>query len=352
MPRTRSIAWSELKLGIVGIATLALLSLVVVAIGGQGGFAWQRYPLKARFNQVGGLKTGAVVRLNGKEVGKVTDIEFAGAQVDVTIGVSNTVRHLITTQSQASLGSLSLLGEPIVDIKAAADGNPLPDWAYLSVDQTGMFSDLTQSAAQNLQQVGNLISDIREGRGTIGKFFTDPTLYNEMRDLATSASTVAMYLRQGRGTLGRLTQDPAAYNELTAALQRIHAITDKMDTGEGPLGRLLNDKAMASSLAGTTSNMEEITGRLNRGEGTAGKLLTDQQLYSRFTSVAARLEQLMAGVEAGEGTAGSLLKDRQLYENMNQAASELRALIGEIRKDPKKYSERTGQYFLTLGRHD
>ena len=337
MPRTRSIAWSELKLGIVGIVALALLSLVVVAIGGQGGFPWQRYPLKARFNQVGGLKTGAVVRLNGKEVGKVTDIEFAGAQVDVSLELSKSVRSLVTNDSVASLGSLSLLGEPIVDVKASVQGAPLGDWAYLKVDQTGMFADLTQSAAQNLEQVGKLISDIRDGHGTVGKFFTDPTLYNEMRDLAASASTVASYLRQGRGTLGRLTQDPAAYNELRAALERIHAITDKIDTGDGAIGRLLNDKAMANSLAGTTTNMEQITGRLNRGEGTAGKLLTDQELYARFTNVATRLEQLVSGVEAGEGTAGSLLKDRQLYENMNQAASELRVLIAEIRKDPKKY---------------
>jgi phospholipid/cholesterol/gamma-HCH transport system substrate-binding protein len=337
MPRTRSIAWSELKLGIVGIIALALLSLIVVAIGGQGGFPWQRYPLKARFNQVSGLKTGAVVRLNGKEVGKVTDIEFAGQQIEVTFELSKSVRNLVTTEATASLGSVSLLGEPIVDIKASNRGSALPDWAYVRVDQTSGFSDLTQSAAENLEQVGNLITDIRSGRGTIGKFFTDPSLYNEMRDLASSAGTVAKYLQQGKGTLGRLTQDPTAYNELKSALERLDAITEKVNTGEGPLGRLLNDKAMASSLAGTTSNMEQITGRLSRGEGTAGKLLTDQQLYTRFTGVATRLEQLVSGVEAGQGTAGSLLKDRQLYENMNQAASELRTLIAEIRKDPKKY---------------
>ena len=42
-------------------------------------------------------------------------------------------------------------------------------------------------------------------------------------------------------------------------------------------------------------------------------------------------------MNSGEGTAGQLLQDKQLYENMNQAASELRGLIGDIRKDPKRY---------------
>ena len=62
MPRTRSIAWSELKLGVVGIVALLLVVLIILAVGGQGGFWWQRYPLKTRFADAGGLKTGAVVR--------------------------------------------------------------------------------------------------------------------------------------------------------------------------------------------------------------------------------------------------------------------------------------------------
>jgi phospholipid/cholesterol/gamma-HCH transport system substrate-binding protein len=344
MPRTRSIAWSELKVGVVGIVALVLLAMIIFAVGGQGGFPWQRYPLKGRFGQVSGLKTGAVVRLNGKEVGKVTAVEFAGAQIDVSFEVSDKVRPLITDQSVVSLGSLSLLGEPIVDITAAQTGTPLPDWAYVRAEQRTGFGDLTTSASQGLDEAARLIADVRAGKGSVGKLFTDAALYDEMRQFAASASNVANYLKDGKGTLGRLARDPAAYNELKASLEQLHAISDKIDHGEGPLGRFLNDQAMAQSLSKTTSNLasatsnfDQISGRLNRGEGTAGKFLTDQQLYDRFNNVSNRLDQLVSGVEAGRGTAGQLLKDQRLYENMNQAASELRTLLEAIRKDPKKY---------------
>jgi phospholipid/cholesterol/gamma-HCH transport system substrate-binding protein len=50
-----------------------------------------------------------------------------------------------------------------------------------------------------------------------------------------------------------------------------------------------------------------------------------------------RLDTLIQQLNDGQGSAGQLLRDKQLYENMNQAASELRGLIGDIRKDPKKY---------------
>ncbi len=46
MPRTRSLAWSQLKIGILAVAAMVLAIVLIIAVGGQGGFAWQRYALK------------------------------------------------------------------------------------------------------------------------------------------------------------------------------------------------------------------------------------------------------------------------------------------------------------------
>ena len=91
MPRTRSIAWSQLKLGIVAIVALALVTVLVAAVGGQGGFWWELYPIKLTFLDVQGLKSGAVVRLNGKDVGRVEAVEFVGETIEVTCRVSKDV---------------------------------------------------------------------------------------------------------------------------------------------------------------------------------------------------------------------------------------------------------------------
>src|SRR5262249_20636854 len=181
MPRTRSIAWSELKIGVVGIVALVLVVIIVVSVGGQGGFPWQRYSLKARFHDVNGLKTGAVVRLNGKEVGKVTSVEFAGSEIEVVFQVSTSVRHLITTESEATMGSLSLLAEPIIDLRASEQGTPLPEWSYVRATQRTAFGDLTTNASQTLEEAGRMIADVRAGRGSVGKLFTDQALYDELR---------------------------------------------------------------------------------------------------------------------------------------------------------------------------
>src|SRR3954468_20400759 len=105
MPRTRSLAWSELKIGIVAVTAIALAILLIVAVGGQGGFSWQRYELKAKFPNVQGLKSGAVVRVAGVDVGKVTAVDFVGSDVQITLGVNNENKGRITDQSRASIGS-------------------------------------------------------------------------------------------------------------------------------------------------------------------------------------------------------------------------------------------------------
>ena len=52
--------------------------MLVIAVGGASGFAWERYDLKTSFADVQGLKSGAIVRVAGVEVGKVTDVGWPG----------------------------------------------------------------------------------------------------------------------------------------------------------------------------------------------------------------------------------------------------------------------------------
>ena len=337
MPRTRSIAWAQLKLGIVGVVALALVTVVVAAVGGQTGFWWQLYPIKLQFRDVQGLKSGAVVRLSGKDVGRVESVDFVGEMIDVTAKVSKDVRPLITTGSVGSVGALSLLGESFVTIKAAPGGTPVADWGYVRTAETGSIASLTDTASASLEDARLLIADVRAGKGTLGKLVTDDALYTELNQFVASAGDVTQKLSQGKGTAARLINDPAAFDALKASLENLQQMTARINSGQGALGRFLNDEAMAKSLSGTMSNIEATTDRLNRGEGTMGKLLTDRQLYDRLDQMTARVNQVVDGLHAGEGTAGQLLRDKQLYENMNHAVAELRGLLADIRKDPKKY---------------
>jgi phospholipid/cholesterol/gamma-HCH transport system substrate-binding protein len=178
MPRTRSLAWSELKIGIVAVVAIILAAAVILAVGGTAGFTWQRYNLKTRFSDVQGLKPGAVVRVAGVEVGKVDELEFVGPEVEVRLSVKEEMKSRITTESRASIGALSLLGEPVIDITPSTKGTPLNDGDFLPAGRVPrQLGDVAQGATESLEQITALLQDIRGGKGTIGRLFTDEGLY-------------------------------------------------------------------------------------------------------------------------------------------------------------------------------
>jgi phospholipid/cholesterol/gamma-HCH transport system substrate-binding protein len=338
MPRTRSLAWAELKIGIIAVAAMALAAMIIVAVGGAGGFSWQRYELKTKFPDVKGLKSGAVVRVAGVEVGKVTGVALSGAEVEVLLEVKKGNEQRITSDSRASIGSLSLLGEPVIDISPAMTGTPLGDGAYVQAGRTpGQLADVADGARESLEQVTAMLKDIRSGRGTIGKLFSDDVLYKEITSFVTAAEGVTARLRDGRGSVGRLIKDPQAYERLNGSLANLQEMTRRINAGEGSLGRLLKDDALARSITTTSGNLEDVTGRLKRNDNTLGKLLTEQELYDRFNSVAGRVDALVGDIQKADGTLQLVLHDKELYENINGAAKEARALIEAIKKDPKKY---------------
>ena len=338
MPRTHSLTWSELKIGTMTLFAIVMATFMIFLLSGEGGFFWQRYALKTVFPNIAGLKPGAPVRVAGVEVGSVSDVQFVGDRVEVVMTIDRDMQSRVTTTSTAALGSISLLGEAAVDITASSEGTPIPEWGYVPTGETaGSLAEVATQATEGLEEATALISEIRAGRGTVGRLFTDETLYEEINSFVRAAEGVAQSISQGRGTLGRLTQDPTAARALEASLQNLETVTARIRAGEGSLGRLLTDEAFGRSATSATANLDAITGRLSRGEGTAGKLLTDEELYNRFNSMADRLDKLTASLQQGEGTAGQLLHDRQLYENMNAAVGELRNLVQDIRADPRRY---------------
>jgi phospholipid/cholesterol/gamma-HCH transport system substrate-binding protein len=338
MPRTRTLAWSQLKIGILAVAAFTLATMLIFAVGGDAGLFAGRHYLKTRFANAGGVQSGAVVRLAGVNVGAVEEVYFDGAVVEMVLRVRPDAMDKITTRSIAQIGSVSLLGEGAIDITASSEGERLGDWAYVRSGRTpGQIADVAENASQTLAQASRLLEDVRAGKGTVGKLFTQDQLYDQLSGVVRATEDVMTAIRQGQGPAGTLINNKQAARNIERALANLDTVTSNIVDGKGTLGTLVTDDALARSLSATTENLRAVTAGLKAGEGTAGKLFTDAALYNRLDSVTQRLDTLVTNLNKGEGTAGKLLNDKQLYDNMNGAVTELRGLLTEIRKDPKKY---------------
>ena len=338
MPRTRSLAWTELTIGLVSVFAIAMATVMVFLLSGEGGFFWQRYSIKTVLANVAGLKPGAPVRVAGVEVGSVAAVRFSGDRVEIELQVGREHAPRITSASVASLGSVSLLGEAAVDITPSSQGTPIPEWGYVkSGAAVGSITDVAAQASQGIDELTALITDIRTGRGTAGKLLTDDALYTDLRALIVAVEEVARGVNSGKGSLGRLMNDPTMARSIEGSLANLEAVTARIKAGEGTLGRLLADDAMARSLTSTTANIDAITGRLSRGEGTAGKLLSDDGLYTRLNGMVDRLDTVVASMQKTDGTMGLLLHDKQMYEKINKTVDEVSGLVAAIKADPRRY---------------
>lgn len=339
MPRTRSLAWPELKIGIVAIFAIVMAVMLIFMLGeGQGGFFWQRYQLKAKFPNAGGVKAGSPVRVAGVDVGSVRELRFVGAEVEMDLELSEDMQDRVRTDSKATIGSVSLLGEGAVDITATTTGQPIPEGGYVpSGPAAGQLSDVTAQAAKGVEELTELITDVRSGKGTVGQLVTNEALYHDLHQFVAAAREVTQGIQQGKGTLGELMTNPATAKQLEASMRNLATVTDRLNKGEGSLGQLLKDDAFAKSLTSVTTSFDTLATRINSGEGTVGQLMNNKALYDRMNAVTTQLEQLTSRLNQGQGTAGQLLNDKQLYDNMNQAVTELRNLLADVRKDPKKF---------------
>src|SRR5436189_4919462 len=161
MPPTSTLAWSELRIGVITIVAIAIAAALIFSLIGASGFFWQRYPLKTRFPNVAGLAAGSPVRVAGVEVGTVKAVAFAGEQVDVMFEVKKDQRPRITDKSVATLGSVSLLGESAIDITPATNGTSVADYGYVRAARPkGSLADVSGQAAAGIDAVTSLWREV------------------------------------------------------------------------------------------------------------------------------------------------------------------------------------------------
>jgi len=337
----KALTWTELRVGLVVIASLVILAITILYIGSTGGSPWAAtYHVKALMSDVNGLKPGAPVRVGGVEVGTVTKVDFApegSGMVEVDMRLDRRVRSRVTTQSGVTLGALGLLGEKAVDITPSTKGVPIEDGGLLAGVAEDPFKGLLSDASDSTTHLKKILSRMDAGEGTIGKALRDEELYARMVDVSLRLQHVMDKLESPAGPLGRLVNDQEMSRQLASAVKGIDSIVARVDEGKGSLGVLSRDDEIARDLKSLTRSLNDIAGQLKRGEGSAGRLLNDDSLYKRVDGLSSRLDALVTKVEKGEGTAGRMVQDPALYENLNASMKELHALIGDIRKDPQRY---------------
>ena len=373
MPRSKkAVSFRELRVGFLILGAIAILVFLILNASGDINPFSKKLHLKARFMDANGLREGSEVRLAGVRVGKIDEITLLppseapnAPRVEALMTIDSTIdgrqaNERIRTDSTAQQGSPSLLGnEMLINITpGTAVGQPIKDYAILPSSSSNTVNDFATSGtdlAQRLSklsdEINGIVRDVKEGKGTVGRLFSDEALYNNLNATILEAEDVMRQLRAGNGSAGRFINDPALYNNANEITLQLSRIAGDLRAGRGTAGKLLTDDELYNRINRTADRLDRSVRQIdimiadvNAGRGTVGKLIKDEQIYNdaraaiaRFNTTAERIDNVVAAAQRGEGTFGKLLTDDALYSNVNQLSSEGVKLIYDFRQNPKKY---------------
>ena len=285
----------------------------------------------------------------------------------VRMEIQTEYRGWIRSDSYISLGSVGLLGDKYIQISLGRAPNPPKTvvdtidgdwWGDVEVEfveitgrpQTG-FEELITGANDILvnfrtlsSKVQDIVSRFESGEGTVGKFLTDPSFYNNLNDTVIAAkgtvenaSILMKNITRGEGTIPRLIHQQELYDRIMDSADRLDRVLADVEAGEGTVGKLLKDPELYDHAQDAMASIRSVAARLDSGEGTLGRLSTDDALYREMNNALQKLSGFVNDIEEGKGTLGRLAKDEQLYENLNELSAEVVKLIYDFRQNPKKF---------------
>lgn len=349
MPSQKQLKWSQLRVGLTVLFALITLAVLIFLMSGTGGLFTRKITIKSYFDNAGGLRVGAPVRLQGVDIGNVTGIQIVSGKpltpVEVTMRVNTIYSFNLHKDSVTSLATAGVLGETYIDIASTfAKGPGVVDGDTLATRDTPDIQDVvraSQGTLQNmdalLKRLDRIVAFIESGQGSIGKVIYDPSLYDRLNTTVNEFKGIVDEVNNGKGSIGPLIKSDEAYKKAMAAIDKLNAMVDDLQQGKGTAGKLLKDPALYDNANKTIANVRQLTDDVNAGKGALGKLTHDEEFAAKLQTTMNNLAALTNELEKGQGTAGMLFKDPALYNNSNQMLVETRELVKAIRENPKKY---------------
>ena len=347
MAQRKQITWTELRVGLFVLAGLVLLAVAVFYVTGVN---WgPKYSLKTYLPEVSDLQKGAPVSLDGVMVGSVQNLAINPHpsdpmhNIEIDMRIDKRYQNLIRTDSEASLVNQGLLGNRVVNISRGSGdvvqnqgtipGKPGNDMQEIM--ERGV--ELEANLGQLTQQVGDIIGAVRKGQGTIGKFIYDPSMYNHMNATVAKAESIVSGVQSGQGSIGKLIVSDDLYNKVDATAGHAEAIFGDIQAQKGTLGKLVYDPAVYDQTKQFLANSNALLAGVRDGKGTLGKLVTDDAVFTNLRDASANVRDVTGKLNNGQGSMGKFFTDPQLYNNMTGLTGDMRLMIGDFRRDPKKF---------------
>lgn len=252
------------RAGIFSVIGLIILILGVFVIGDKQKMFSDTFAVYTHFKSVEGLKSGALVMLNGIKIGVVNKVQLkmdTSTFVRVDMVLDGDYHEYIRTSTYATIDQQGLIGDKLITLNMADNTAPMVgDGDYLpSIPPTNYLAivDDARNIVKNAQNITGSIDTLllrfRKGEGTLGKLLTDEAAYNNL--VGISAEAEKLFAETGR----QFSEMSTTLNKATKNVDNITLETQKLvadiGQGKGTFGALLYDRSLYDSLETLVGNM-------------------------------------------------------------------------------------------------
>jgi len=353
MPSQQEVKWSQLKVGLIVLVSLALLSsllFLMSSASGMGVFS-AKMIVTSYFSNSNGLKVGAPVNLEGVTIGEIkkvqitTDAAHKLTPVKVIMKIDPKFRESLHKDSTSSLVKDGLVGDTVVDINSQTatgplleSGDQLPSVETSDIDAVmARAKDTMQSLDTTLGKLDATIDSINQGQGTVGQLVKNRELFDNLNTTTRNLNVLIAGINEGHGSAGKLLKDDSLYNHLDDLAAHFDNISKNLDAGKGSAGKLLSDDKLYNNVNSSVAHLNSLLTEADSGKGALGMMAKDPAFAHKLDDAMSNLDTLLSNVNAGKGTLGKLATDDQAYNNINTLLKSSDDLVKAIRTDPKKY---------------
>ena len=183
----------EVKVGIFILVGLVVLLSMLFSIGDIYVIR-PGYHIKVTFNFANGIAKNAPVRLAGIEMGEVDDLKvyYDNKEKKTKVELSAWIKRndiMIESDARAVINTLGILGEKYLEIFPGKNKDFLRDGSILVGKDPVSMEDMTVQFKQLADSATVIMERLKNGEGTIGKFLTDDSIYNNLEEFTADIKT-------------------------------------------------------------------------------------------------------------------------------------------------------------------
>lgn len=291
------------RLGVFVLAGLFLLIFSFYLIGKNQNLFGSDFRIAARFSNLNGLSEGNNVLFSGIQAGTVKDIKMINdTTIEVTLLINSRIRPFIRRNAIASIGTEGLMGNKIVNISPARAQAPLiTEGEVLAVQKNISTDELLQTLSKTNNNVALISEELKKtvlkiNSSAMLELLNDKEASRNIRlsllrinrasanaaSLTKGLDDLVTGIKEGKGTAGLLLTDTAAAGNLRVAMSKIKAASanadhltlqldklvksmdQRLNQNNGSLQLLLSDTTFARNLSTTMDNLQKGTDGFNQ----------------------------------------------------------------------------------------